>query len=133
MKNDFNVTYTKLDGFISSWAAWVYYAVALIARHEAPDSPLANHVEALAKSVWFGHHEPLLIQLMELDVSRELLRDDVLELFRALGRPRFLRLLRGHLSQEEIRRALLPGVTRMPEEDVVRVVYEITARRRKPV
>lgn len=128
LDGDFLKAYTRLEGLLSTFAAWVLYAAHLIAQYEYDAPERAEDISDLAKSVWYGHHDGRVKELLRRDVNRRLLRDDVLVLYQALGPDAFELLLAGDFPLDDIYRVLRDAdeVTRLPEDEVAEIVEELT-------
>lgn len=122
--------YVRLDGALSTFAEWVLYAAWQIARERLPiTSPLLAGLEQLAGSIRNGHYDPTFLQLLRRDIGHELLREDVLRLYRVTGRQGLARQLSRGVSKEEILALLLRQdlPTLLPEPEFAAIIERISA------
>jgi|GEM_PF-5195530 len=128
LNGDFLRAYTRIDGLLSTYSAWVFLSNYLIASYIRGDSPETKSMFTLAKYALYGHYNPDVIKLLELDINRELLRDDVIVLnnnFKGLKK-----LLDGEYSLDYIESILRKSLvkTRVTENEVARVVVKLCNR-----
>ena len=125
LKGDFLRAFTRIDGLLSTYSAWVFLADYLIYNFIHKDSPEAQSMFTLAKYALYGHYNPNIIQLLERDINRELLRDDVIVLYNNLTN--FKKLFMGKYSIDDIERILRKSSikTRMDENEVARAVVNL--------
>lgn len=128
LKGDFLRAFTRIDGLLSTYSAWVFLSDYLIASYMHGDSPETKSMFALAKYSLYGHHNPDIIKLLELDINRELLRDDVIVLYNNLKGIK--KLLDGEYSMDYIETILRKSSvkTRVTENEVARVVVKLCQR-----
>lgn len=129
LKNNFLKTYTKLDGVLSGFAAWIFNSAYLIALFEKGSTPGVRSIQLLGRFVLYGHHERYLLELLEKDVNRTLLRDDVISLFSNLKN--FKGLLEGKYNSKDLEDILYQGAihTRINERDIIKALLELTKNR----
>ncbi len=125
LNGDFLRAFTRIDGLLSTYSAWVFLSNYLIASHTHGDSPETKSMFTLAKYVLYGHHNPDIIELLERDINRELLRDDVIVLYNNFKGLK--KLLDGEYSLDYIESILRKSSvkTRLSEDEVARVVVKL--------
>lgn len=128
LNGDFLRAFTRIDGLLSTYSAWVFLADYLIYNFMHEASPEAQSMFTLAKYALYGHYNPNIIQLLERDINRELLRDDVIVLHNNLKS--FKKLFKGEYSMNFIESILRKSSikTRMDENEVARAVVNLCQR-----
>ncbi|NJD78860.1 MAG: DEAD/DEAH box helicase, partial [Candidatus Methanoperedens sp.] len=76
-------TMITMEGMLSGFSAWFLYAVGLLLNHiykemKIEDPSCMKSISRLPKYVWYGTTNRRALEIMRLDTSRELLRDDIL-------------------------------------------------------
>lgn len=131
LAGDYLKAYTRLEGLLSAYGAWVFYALHIIAGHVyGSEEDGVDELLSHARSVWYGHYDGRVKTLMRRDANRELLRDDVIVAFRALDDDQFRALLHGELGAEGIEQALRSSaeVTKRPEPEVAKILAGLEPR-----
>lgn len=125
LRGDFLRAFTRIDGLLSTYSAWVFIADYLIADFIRKDSSEAQSMFALAKYTLYGHYNPDVIELLERDINRMLLRDDVIVLYNNLKG--FKRLFRGEYSVDYVESVLRRSSTktRVVENEIAKVVVNL--------
>jgi hypothetical protein len=128
LNGDFLRAFTRIDGLLSTYSAWVFLSNYLIASYTRSDSSEAKSMFTLAKYALYGHYNPDIIKLLELDINRELLRDDVIVLYHNFKGLK--KLFDGEYSLDYIESILRKGPvkTRATEDEVARVVMKLCQR-----
>lgn len=134
-KNSSPVTYTMItmEGMLSGFSAWFLYAVWLILTYIYREKRIVNpsclkSISQLPKYVWYGTTNRRALEIMRLDFSRELLRDDILLMVEKFKDNYIENILN---NPEEVKRPNfknklldLKGL-RMEEDEFIRVFYKI--------
>lgn len=131
VKGDFLLAYTRTEGLISTYAHWIFFACTLIARYALQDGPLIYALERVTQAAHYGHTAPAVIELMKRDVSRELIRDDLIVLYQQVREDGIRQILAGKMSRDALIQALTssPMSTRMPEQELADALLKLVARR----
>ena len=128
LKGDFLRAYTIIDGFLSTYAAWVYNACYIIANFLLGNSELTKSINKLSRYTLYGHYNEEILRLLEKDLNRSLLRDDVIALYKNLGS--FKGLIEGKYSKRLLEEILHGGNqrTRMMEDEVVNAILSLASK-----
>lgn len=128
LKGDYLRAFTRIDGLISTYSAWTFYTNYLIAKFTYGERSEVNSMSSLAKYALYGHYNPEILKLLEKDVNRELLRDDVILLYDLLGS--FMKLQRREYNADQIEEILKRSQkrTRVTEKEIAKVVEKIFSR-----
>ncbi|MDD1745061.1 MAG: hypothetical protein LUQ20_04535 [Candidatus Methanoperedens sp.] len=128
LNGDFLRAFTRIDGLLSTYSAWVFLSNYLIANYTRGDSPETKSMFTLAKYALYGHYNPDVIELLERDINRELLRDDVIVLYNNFKGLK--KLLDGEYSLDYIESILRKSSveTRVTENEVARIVVKLCQR-----
>lgn len=129
-RNDYLTAFTRMER-TSFFAAWVFFASQLIARHLFGDCATAGSFLRLAKASLYGHPDPRAQALLRQDSRRELLRDDVIALFETASQKEIEEILEGRCEERDIIRVLQKSkrTTRLPEETVASSIARISRSR----
>lgn len=71
---------TSVESQLSGYMAWVFLACHLIAKHEVLPEPAVIGFRELAEASFYGHRNKAIRGVLKLDLSRRLLRDDLVAL-----------------------------------------------------
>ena len=126
--SDFDA-YIRLDGTLATFAEWVFFAAWQLASVLAPQKPrLLSGIESLARNIRNGHYDATVLKLLRKDTGRELLREDVLRLYRAFGRGLSAQLSQG-VTQQQVLNLLRrqEGSTLVPEAEFAAIIERISA------
>lgn len=128
LNGDFLRAFTRIDGLLSTYSAWVFLSNYLIASYTREGSPETKSMFTLAKYALYGHHNPDIIELLERDINRELLREDVIVLYNNFNGLK--KLLNGEYSLDYIESILRKSSvkTRVTENEVAKVVVKLCQR-----
>lgn len=132
--SDFDA-YIRLDGTLATFAEWVFYAAWQLTSVLAPQrTRLLGGLDSLARSIRNGHYDSTVLLLLRKDTGRELLREDVLRLYRGLGRGLSARLAQGITKQEvlSLLQAQQSGPTLLPETEFAAIIERISANWNPP-
>jgi hypothetical protein len=109
---------------------WVFLAAHYIAEYDGVPANRVRELRAFARAVFYGHPEGAVQDFLAEDTRRELLRDDVVLLWKLLGWQGFERAKRRGIASPEVERLVRAfGIqTRMPEPEVAEVASRIFKR-----
>jgi len=65
----------RVQGLLSGSAAWFLYALSLLVEFINPNAQCIHYLRKLPKYAWFGTTDEMVIQILEMDISLELLRE----------------------------------------------------------
>ncbi len=124
-------TMTQIQGKLSAFAAWFLYAIFLNAKYLDPKSSLTKTIEDFPKYSWFGTRDPIALRILSKDLSRELLRDDVLRVVEKLGHSVADGLVKNPIKIEssDVRSQILGAVRQSDGEEFVGSLQKILARK----
>ncbi|MFZ2412012.1 MAG: hypothetical protein WAW23_10610, partial [Candidatus Methanoperedens sp.] len=115
------------------FSAWFLYAVWLLLKHifkemEIEDPSCIKSISRLPKYVWYGTTNRRALEIMRLDISRELFRDDILLIVNALG-DRYVESILDNpdeVNSSGFQRRLsrLEGL-KMEDDEFIRIFYKI--------
>jgi hypothetical protein len=128
LDGDFLRAYTKIDGFLSTYSAWVFTACYIAGDSLFGNSELIQSIHKLSRYILYGHYNEEILELLEKDVNRNLLRDDVIVLYKNLGN--FKGLLEGKYSKNFLKEILdrSDQKTRMMEDEVVSAISSLASK-----
>ncbi len=128
-------TYTMItmEGMLSGFSAWFLYAVSLLLKHiykemEIEDPSCIKSISRLPKYVWYGTTNRRALEIMRLDISRELLRDDILLIVNGF-KDRYIESILD--NPDEVKspgfRKRLSGLEglKMEDDEFIRILYKI--------
>ncbi len=69
----------KVQGLLSGYSAWFLYAISVLIKYMRPKAKYLFSLEILPSYAWYGTDDPKAISILERDISKNLLRDDVLK------------------------------------------------------
>ena len=125
---DFLRAYTKIDGFLSTYSAWVFTACYIAGDSIFGNSELIQSIRKLSRYILYGHYNEEILEVLEKDTNRNLLRDDVIVLYKKLGN--FKGLLEGKYSKSFLKEILDKGDqrTRMMEDEIVNAISSLVSK-----
>ncbi|BBL68068.1 hypothetical protein [Methanoculleus chikugoensis] len=85
-KNDLLNAYSELEGSLSGFISWGLFAMGKwMSLLNIPNSEtIEKKFIDLSKCVWYGANDPIALQIMSNDISKRLLRDDVIRIEKAI-------------------------------------------------
>lgn len=126
-------TMAAVEGVLSGFSAWFLYAVRLLLDHiykemGVGNPPCMRSISRLPEYVWYGTTDRRALEIMRLDISRELLRDDILSMVDAFG-DEYIELVLNNPDEVKslgFRRRLfsLKGL-KMEEDGFIQVLHKI--------
>ena len=116
---------TRLDGVLSGYAAWIINSAYLISSYERGNSLGTRSIHSLARFTLYGHFDSNILKLLEKDVNRTLLRDDVILLSFVTRNLRGI--LKGEYSATELENILAKSTfrTRIDEKQVSEAIVSL--------
>ncbi len=84
LEGNFLKTFMKLEGVLSGYASWVLDSIHLISKLERVEPSITRNIHAMAVYTLYGHFDRYVIKLLEKDVNKTLLRDDIITLRESL-------------------------------------------------
>jgi len=84
----------KVQGLLSGYSAWFLYAIYVLIKYLRPKAKYLSSLEILPSFAWYGTNDPLAIKILEKDISRQLLRDDVLKFVRNFNKNVVIKILK---------------------------------------
>lgn len=126
-RGDMMEAMTELQGMASSFAAWFFYAAALIIKSKNPENRGSRLFSRLSRYAWFGTDQYTALEIMKLDISRELARDDVLVTTSVLGPSRVREFLNhpDYILSPEFKSLLSSRLRYSEPEDFLKSLYAI--------
>lgn len=127
LKGNFLKTFMKLEGVISGYASWILDSISLISQYEKGKSSIIGDIQAMAEYTLYGHFDHYVIKLLEKDVNKTLLRDDIIALRENL--PSLKYLFEGKYDAEFLRDILTRAErkTRMDEKYVANSLVKLAS------
>lgn len=118
-------TYMRLEGVLSNYASWVLDSLYIISSFLNGETIETNYIAKLARYVLYGHFDHYILKIMELDVNKTLLRDDIIILRDNL--PNFKLLFRKEYSMQNLVNTLRKSKvkTRMEEMEVANAILKL--------
>ena len=78
-----------VDGLLSGYSSWFLYALSILthyySKYKKREPRYLRALEILPKYCYYGSNNSRALEIMQMDVSHELFRDDVLRLVRGLS------------------------------------------------
>lgn len=125
LQSNFLKTFMKLEGILSGYTSWILEALYLVSESEI-QAPLGlRSIHNMAKYVLYGHFDSYVLKLLEKDINKTLLRDDVIVLKDTLLK--FKDLFERKYDTEYLREVLAKAKqkTRMDEKEVVNSLVKL--------
>ena len=119
----------KVQGYLSGLCAWFFYAVSLLADYIGLGRRISNALRNLAEYAWFGTTNPIAIAILKRDVSRELLRDDVLRVIEHIGYKEALNVIKDPsvLKLHDIKSKIKEAIKQSDKAEFIDKLYKILA------
>lgn len=107
-----------IQGILSSFVAWFFYALYLLSKYLELPHMLYKEFKYLSTYAWYGTNDKRAINILRKDISRELIRDDVLALVKILNRQELSLLLnRPEVINKKEFKKKIKGVLRYSETE----------------
>ena len=117
-----------IQGVLSSFVAWFFYALAQLVKYRYPNmNNIYQLLMNLAKYSWYGTTNDIAIRIMRKDISRELMRDDILAVVKSLDRNAIEEIMRNPdlIHKEKISEKIRAKVRYMDINDFISTLIRI--------
>jgi replicative superfamily II helicase len=125
-----------LGGLLSGFSAWFLYALQILLKYYSATikRPLGKYLfnlDLLQRYCWFGTFDSSALKILELDISHELLRDDVLRFVTTLGRDKVKEIFENSelIHEKSVQEAIKSMNLQFEEAEFSEILYGILAER----
>lgn len=129
----------QVQGLLSGFSAWFLYALEVLIEYKCLIADKKTKVECryistlklLPEYAWFGTNNDTALGILKKDISRELLRDDVLRLIEKIGEKDIRKILKNPklIYDESVKTQINEIGLQTEEDEFIKAFYHVLSKR----